>query len=167
MHIDYPCVSNTRQPYAGLSSCLRWWLAWSWRLQFCHIFPPIFLFREPLPRMTFFGVDTRIFTRDVPLTHMSMNYNKTVASWLEQSSISAGSMQWLCWASRLKSYLDHTLLMEIRLKCQVQGRLATAPKINLISSLLHNVPQTEESSSGTIILGSHLVRECRMIGVHR
>lgn len=131
------------------------------------LFPPILLFREPLPRMTFFGVGTRIFSRDVPLTHMSMNYNKAVASWLEQSSISAGSIQWLCWASRLKSYLDHTLLMEIRLKCQVQGRLATAPKRNLISSLPPNVPQTEESSSGTITLRSHLVRECRMIGVHR
>ena len=52
---------------------------------------------------------------------LSMIYNEAVASRLELSSISAGSSHWLGGASGLKSYLEHTLLVEVCLRCQGQG----------------------------------------------
>ena len=52
---------------------------------------------------------------------LPMIYTEAVASRLELPSIPAGSSYWLGGASRLKSYLEHTLLMEVCLRYQVQG----------------------------------------------
>lgn len=104
---------HTQPPYSGPSCCLWRWFAWSWKLHSAmHLYQ--YLFLERLYLRWPFGVGIRICPRDMHLTSMFMHYNKTVSCLTATIVlIPAGSTQRLCWASRLRSCLEHTLLTEI------------------------------------------------------
>lgn len=102
------------------------------------------------------------------LTSMTMHYNKTVSGLTATIVlVPAGNTQRLRWASRLRSCLEHTLLTEIHLKCQVQRGLAIAPKINHVSNPPDNFFSEEGNSSENIILGIQVGRVHRIMEVQK